>query len=115
MSSFSHFIQGFILQHGVHALNSADAHLAIAGHKGRLEPLHGVELGKFAIVVVGQKGHKLLLSLLPQVFSIHQKQNALGLGMLEQAIHRGNGGKGFARTGGHLHQGTGPVSLQAGF
>jgi hypothetical protein len=49
------------------------------------------------------------MGLFAEVAGIDQKQDALGAAELEQAIDRGDGGEGFARAGGHVHQGAGLV------
>ncbi len=79
---------------------------------GRGQPLHVVELGEFARIVGRRVGHEFLMRLLAEVAGIDQKQDALGAAELEQAVDRGDGGKGFARAGGHVHQGAGLVLCQ---
>ena len=77
--------------------------------------MHGIKLGKLAVVVVGQKSHKFLLGLFTKVFRVHEKQDPLRLGMLDQPVDAGDGGKGFAGTGGHLYQGARLVLLEGCF
>ena len=77
--------------------------------------MHGIKLGKLAVVVVGQKSHEFLLGLFTQVFCVHEKQDALRLSMLDQPVDAGDGGKGLAGTGCHLYQGAGFVLLEGGF
>jgi hypothetical protein len=78
---------------------------------GRGQALHVVELGELAAIVGRRVGHELLVRLFAQVAGIDQKQDALGTAKLEQAVHRRDGGKRFARAGGHVHQGAGFVQL----
>ena len=68
-----------------------------------------IKLGKLPIIIVRLKVHELLLRLFSQIFGIHQKQDAFGIGMLEQAINKGGSGKGFSCTRCHLNQGAGAV------
>ena len=90
------FIQLFILENGVHALNGADTNLGILGHTGALEALHGIEFGELAIVVAGREGEHFLLGLFAEVFGVHQKQYPLAPGVLENPVHCRDGGVGLA-------------------
>ncbi len=109
---FGRFVDGLTAQDGIHALDGADAHLRMRVDVGRCQALHVVELGELARVVGRLVGHEFLVRLLAQVAGVHQKQNALGPAKFQQAVHRGDGGKGFARAGGHVHQGAGFVLRQ---
>jgi hypothetical protein len=68
------------------------------------QALHVVQLGELAAVVRRRVGHELLMRLLAEVARVDQEQDALGAAELEQAVHRGDGGEGLARAGGHVHQ-----------
>jgi hypothetical protein len=109
---FGRFVDRLATQDGVHALDGADAHLRMRVDAGRGQALHVVELGELAAIVGRRVGHEFLMGLLAEVAGIDQKQDALGAAELEQAIDRGDGGKGFARAGGHVHQGAGFVQRQ---
>ena len=61
------------LEDRVHALDGADADLAVAGHERRGEPLHVIQLDEFPVVVARHVGHELLLRLLAQVAGVHQE------------------------------------------
>ena len=100
------------LQERVHALDGADANLAIPGDEGRGEALDVVKLGELVVVVAGHVGHEFLLGLFAQVPGVHEKKNALGVGVFEQPVDRGDGRVGLARAGGHLNQGTRAVLLE---
>ena len=83
-------------QNGVEALDGGDADMAVAGYAARLEPLHVVEFGKLAVVVIGRVGPELLLCLFAEVAGIDEKEYSFGVAVFEQAVDRGDGGKGFA-------------------
>ena len=69
----------------------------------------------FPVVVARHVGHELLVRLLAQVPGVDQKQDALGVGVLEEAVDRGDGGVGLAGAGRHLHEGPRVVPLERGF
>ena len=52
-----------VFQERVHALDGADADLAILGYKGRFEPLDVVEFSEFPVIVIRHIGHEFLLGL----------------------------------------------------
>ena len=83
--------------------------------EGGFEALDVVELGELAVVVVRQVGHEFLLGLLAEVLRVDQEQDALGIGVLEQAIDGCDGGEGLAGAGGHLDERAGPVVLEGFF
>ena len=60
---FQAFVEGLVFKDGVHALDGTDADLAAPGDERGLEALDVVELGEFAVVVVGDAGHELLFGL----------------------------------------------------
>ena len=112
---FGLFIQLFALEDGIEPLNGADIDLIVGGHKARFQAMDAVQLGKFAVVVIGHVGHEFLLGLFAEVFRIHQKKHPFGLGIGKEAINGRNGRKGLSRTGGHLDQGLGLVSAEGIF
>ena len=70
-----------------------------------LEPLDGVERRELARIVGRLEVGELVLGLLAEIAAIHQEQDALGAGELEQAIGDVDGGEGLARAGRHLDEG----------
>ena len=80
---FGSLVQLLALQERIHALDGADADLAIPADKGRLEALNTVKLGELAVVVAGHVGHERLFGLFAQIPCVHEKQDALGVGMFE--------------------------------
>ena len=78
----------------IHALDGADAHLRMRVDGGRGQALDVVELGELARVVRRRVGHELLMRLFAQVAGIDQEQDALGAAKFEQAIDRGDRGRG---------------------
>ena len=112
---FGGFVEFGALEDGVKALDSADADLAIFGDVGGLQALDVVELGEFAVIVKRHIRHHFLLGLFAQVFGIHQKQDALGMGVFEQPVNGRNGGVGLASASGHLDERPGAVSLEGFF
>jgi len=112
---FRRFVQLGALEYGIQALDGADAHLAVLGDVGRLEPLHVVQLGEFAVIVERGKGHHFLLGLLAEVLGVDQEQHALGMRVFEQAIDGSDGGVGLACAGRHLDQRSRPVVLERFF
>ena len=112
---FGPFVQLFAFQDGIEALDRADADLAVGGDVARFQALDVVEFGEFAVVVVGQVGHELLFGLFAQVPGVHQEENPLGIGELQEPVDGGDGGEGLARTGRHLDEGAGFVGLEGEF
>ena len=100
------------LQERIHALDGADADLAILGDEGRCKALDVVKLGELAVVVAGHVGHEFLLGLFTQIPGVHEKKDALGVGVFEQPVDRGDGGVGLARAGGHLDERARAVVLE---
>ena len=103
------------LEQRIQALDGADAHVAVRGGEGGGEALDVVELGEVAVVVGGNVGHELLFGLLAEVPGVDQKQDAPGVGVLEQAVDRGDGGVGLAGAGGHPDQRARMVGLERCF
>lgn len=98
-------VQGLPFQNRVKPLDGADDHLAGIVDVAGGQALDIVEFGEFAVVVVGQIAHELLLGLLAQVPGVHQKEHAPRAGVFQQAVDGGDGGEGLAGARGHLHQG----------
>lgn len=105
---FGALVELFVLQDRIQPLDRGDAHLAIGRHIARVEPLHVVEFGEFALVVVGLELHKLLLGLFAQIPGIDQKEYPFGIGEFQQPVDRGDGRESLPRAGRHLDQRFGP-------
>ena len=103
---FGRLIEIAALENGIHALDGAYADLSILGHMARGETGDGVKLGELAVVVRWRVSKKFLLGLLGQVAGVDEKEHAFGTGVFEEAVDRADRGEGFARAGGHLHEGT---------
>ncbi len=102
---FQLFRQFSAAQHGIKALDGADAD-ARGGVDGvALQPLDDVFLGKLEVVVGRIVLLEFLQRLVGEVAAINQEQHALCSGELYQAIDEADAGKGFAGAGGHLDQG----------
>lgn len=86
-------------------MNGGNTDLRIGGDVTGRQPLDIVQFGKFPVVVVRLVGHELLLGLFAEVFGIHQKKDALGIGMFEQSVNESAGGIGLPSPGGHLDEG----------
>ena len=112
---FDGFVQLLALQERIHALDGADADLAVFGDIRRFEPLDVVEFGEFTVVVTGHVGHKFLLGLFAQMLGIYEKEDALGVSVSEQPVDRGDGGVGLARASGHLNEGAWTVIFEGYF
>ena len=112
---FGRFVDGFARQDRIHALDGADAHLGMGVEAARCQPLHVVELGELAGVVGRRVGHEFLMRLLAEVARVHQEEHALGAAELQQPVDGRDGGKRFARAGGHVDEGAGLVERQRGF
>ena len=100
---------------GVHPLDGTDANLNISRNEGGLQTANTVQFGEGTIVIIGAVCQKLSFSLLAQALGIHQKQHPVYAGMLQKAIHGGNGRKGLACASSHLDQGLGLVGRKGLF
>ncbi|OPX97449.1 MAG: hypothetical protein A4E58_01397 [Syntrophorhabdus sp. PtaB.Bin006] len=74
-----------------------------------------VEFGKLPVIVIGRIGHEFLLGLFAEVLRVHKEEDPIGTGIFEETVDGSDGGKGFARTGGHLNEGLGLVSPEGVF
>ena len=100
------------LQHGVHALDGADAdpRRGVEGVAG--QALDDVLLGELEVVVGRGVLLELLEGLVAEVAAVHQEQDPPGAGELDQPVRKHDGEEGLAGAGGHLHQRAGPVLAQ---
>ena len=112
---FDGFVQLLVLQERIHALDGADADLAVLGDEGRFEALDVVKLGELAVVVTGHVGHEFLLGLFAQILGVYEKEDPLDVSVFEQPVDRGNGGVGLARASGHLNEGARAVLFEGCF
>ena len=80
---FDGFVQLLALQERIHALDGADADLAVLGDVRRFETPDVVELGEFPVVVTGHVSHAFLLGLFAQMLGIYEKENPLGVSVFE--------------------------------
>ena len=74
-----------------------------------------VKLGEQAACVRRAVSVEFVAGLLAKIGSIHQKQNATRLGVFDQSVGDGTGREGFARPGGHVDEGSGPVVSEGFF
>ena len=102
-------VQLLPFQDGIHPLDGTDAHLHIVWQVRVLQPPHTVELGERSVVVIRPIGQKFPLRLLSQALGIHQEQHPVDLGIFQQTINCGDGGKRLACAGGHLNKRSGTV------
>ena len=96
---------GLALEHRVEPLDGGDDDLGGGIDRVRFEPLDGVERRELARIVGRLEVGELVLGLLAEIAAIHEEEDALGFGELEQAIGDIDGGEGLARAGRHLDQG----------
>ena len=75
----------------------------------RGEVLDVVELGELAAGVGRDELVELAHGLLAEIGAVHEEQDALGPGVLDQAVGEAAGGVGLARAGGHLDERAGMV------
>ena len=102
-------VQLLPFQDGIHPLDGTDTHLHIVWQVRVLQPPHTVELGERSVVVIRPIGQKFPLRLLSQALGIHQEQHSVDLGIFQQTINCGDGGKRLACAGGHLNKRSGTV------
>ena len=92
------------LEHRVEPLDRRDADLGGRVDGVLLQVLDGVFLGELVAVVRADELLELVERLLAQVVAVHQEQNPLGLGELDEPVAEVDGGEGLAAAGGHLDQ-----------
>ena len=100
------------LEHGVQALDGADADAGGGVDLVALQALDDVFLAELEVVVGRDVLLEFLEGLVGEVAAVDQEQHAPRPGELDQAVDEGNGGEGLARAGGHLDQGARAVFLQ---
>lgn len=69
------------------------------------EHLDVVEVGEFAAVVGGGELLEFVDGLAAEVAAVDEEEDALGAGVLDEAVGLGDGGVGLAGAGGHLQEG----------
>ncbi len=107
--------QVLALQHGVHALDGADADAGGGVERVAGQALDDVFLGELEVVVGRDVLLEFLERLVAEVAAVDQEQHAPRAGELDQAVDEGNRGEGLARAGGHLDQGARAVFPQGVF
>ena len=95
---------GVVAEHGVQALDCADADAGRGIDGVALQALDDEFLGELVVVVGGFVLLELFFRLFGQVATIDEKQHAARTAELDQAVDLGDGGVGLARAGGHLQQ-----------
>ena len=101
--------QVFSLEHGIEALDGADANPGRGVERVGGQALDDILLAEFEVVVGRDVLLKFFESLSPQVAPIHQKEHAPGAGELDQAIAQDDGEERLAGAGRHLHERARPV------
>ena len=97
------------LEHRVEPLDRRDADLCGRVDGVLLQVLDGVFLGELVAVVRADELLELVERLLAQVVAVHQEQDALGLGELDEPVAEVDGGERLAAAGRHLDQRAGPI------
>ena len=103
---------------GVEALDGGDGDLADGIDAAGAEHLDVVEVGELAAVVGGGELLEFVDGLAAEVAAVDEEEDALGTGVLDEAVGLGDGGEGLAGAGGHLDEGARAVGgegfLEAG-
>lgn len=94
---------------GVESLDGGYGDLGDGVDAGGAELLDVVELGELAAVVGGGELLEFVDGLAAEVAAVDEEEDALGAGVLNEAVAGGDGGVGLARAGGHLDEGAGSV------
>ena len=97
------------LEHGVHALDGADADPRGGVERVARQALDDVLLGELVVVVGRDVLLEFLQRLLAEVAAVDQEQHAPRAGELDEPVDEVDGGEGLAAAGGHLDQGAGTV------
>ncbi len=109
---FQVFGQLLAFQHGVQALDGADANARGGIERVAGQALNDVLLGEFEVVVGRLVLLEFLQGLVTQIAAVDQEQHAARAGELDQAVDERDGGEGLAGAGGHLDQGARAVFTQ---
>ena len=97
-------VELYAFEHGVEALNGADADLGHRIDAAGLQVLHVVKLGEQASIVGSAEGLELFEGLAAEVAAIYQEQHAACAGKLDEPVDGAAGGVGFAGAGCHLDE-----------
>ena len=97
------------LEHGVQALNGADADAG--GHVELIagKPLNDEFFRELKVVIERDVLLEFFERLVAEVATVHQKQHTARAGELDEAVDRIDGREGFTASGGHLNEGAGTV------
>ena len=109
---FEVFGQLFALEHGVHALDGADADPRGGVEGVALQALDDVLLGELEVVVGRGVLLEFLQGLVAEVAAVDQKQYAFCAREFDEPVDERDGGEGFAGARGHLDEGAGAVFLE---
>ena len=100
------------LEHGIHALDGADADPR-GGIKGIARQTLNDELFRELVVVVRRDILlEFLERLVSQIAAVYQEEHAAGAYKLDEAVDEVDGGEGLAAAGGHLDESTGAILSQ---
>ena len=102
----------FALEDGVKPLDRGNRDLTGGVEGIRAQVLDVVLVGELVLGVGTVELLELFEGLPAQVGAIHEKEDALGPGVLDQPVTEVAGNKGLPGAGGHLDQGAGPVLRQ---
>lgn len=89
---------------GVKALDGRDGDLADGIDAARSKHLDVVEVRKFAAVVGGGELLEFVNGRAAEVAVVDEEEDALGPGVLDEAVGLGDRGEGLAGAGGHLDE-----------
>ena len=95
---------GVVRELGVEALDGGDGDATDGIDASGAEHLDVVEVGEAASVVGGGEVLELPDGLAAKVSAVDEEEDALGPGVLDEAVGLGDGGVGLAGAGGHLEQ-----------
>lgn len=113
---FVGFVVEFVVgELGVEALDGGDGDAADGVDAGGAEHLDVVEVGEFAAVVGGGELLEFVDGLAAEVAAVDEEEDALGTGVLDEAVGLGDGGVGLAGAGSHLEEGAGAVVGEGDF
>lgn len=100
---------------GVEALDGGDGDLADGIDAAGAEHLDVVEVGELAAVVGSGELLEFVDGLAAEVAAVDEEEDALGTGVLDEAVGLGDGGEGLAGAGGHLDEGARAVGGEGFF
>ncbi len=105
---------GVAFELGEEALDGGDDDLVDGIEAGGAEVADVVDFGEELAGVGGGVGVELALGLGAEGVAVDEEEDALEAGELEEAVDFGDGGEGFAGTGGHVDEGAGAGGGEGG-